>query len=275
MSITIDGKATMVYPSGSIAYGDFYAIAGNGQGVVIKNSSTNVTNAKAKGITPIAMVFHTSPSSTDQTNSWTHGYAMGLKRPIDNRVTWAPAAGIVQTQQYGAGNITNLTNEINRAKANLDGYTETNRILAKTSNKPSTSYPACYYAVTYSVTYPKSSSGWYLPSVGQIYYLFNNAKSNSYSLISVYAQASGSNTRIGISSSNGSTLASIITSKLSSLSAGDYTWGDSYHIWLSSECSSEWGLIFYFGNAPDGLWYIYPHYRKAIENAGVRSFIAF
>lgn len=279
ISITIDGKATMVYPSGNtIAFGDFYAIAANGQGVVIKNSSSYVSAAKTKGITPIAMVFHTSPSTSDKSSAshdaWTHGYAMSLKR-ANNACWWSTTTSTIQTNQYGAGNITNLTAEIDRAKANLDGYSETKRILAKTSNSPSLNYPACYYAVTYGVTYPKSSSGWYLPSVGQIFYLFYNTNtSTTYSLISA---TTGSTTRIGISYANGNTRISVITNKLKALNASDYTWGDMLHIWLSSEVSSTNALIFYAGTAnPPGLWYIYPHYTKnAGSQSGVRPFIAF
>lgn len=267
----------MVYPSGSIAYGDFYAIAGNGQGVVIKNSSANVTSAKAKGITPIAMVFHTSPSSTDQSKSWTHGYAMALKRASTSCHWSSVTNSVIQTNQYGAGNLTSsssMTSELNRAKANLEGYSETKRILAKTSNSPSTSYPACYYAVTHSVTYPKSSSGWYLPSVGQTYYLFYNANSTNYSLISGY-ESSENDTRIGVSLTNGKKCISIVETKLSALSTSDYEWTTQCHIWLSSEVNKTNALIFYSGTSPEGHWYIYPHYEKTTSSAKVRSFIAF
>ena len=274
----------MVYPSGnSIAYGDFYAIAGNGQAVVIKNSSANVTSAKSKGITPIAMVFHTSPSASDQSSSnhdaWTHGYAMALisvKDEVGYKTTdivWATTNGTIHSNHYGDGNITNLQSEINRVKQNLDGYSETMTILAKTGNTPSLSYPACYYAVTFDVIYPKSSSGWYLPSVGQQYYLYYNANSTTYSLISYYNNTASYNTRIGISLADGNLQRSIMQNKLSVLGTDNYTIDD--HHWLSSEVNSSYALIFYHGEHPEGLWYIYPHYSKSANSANVRPFIAF
>lgn len=155
----------MVFPSGSITIGDYYGMAVNGQGVVIKNE--NLSEANGKGISPIAVIFSTATSTSDMASSvhdaWTHGYAMSLAR-----------AGLCI---WGEANTTlpkwNLFSEW---KDNFDGYTETWTIGENAS------YPAFYNAIRYKYTVvaPLSSSNWYLPSNGQCYLILKNLAEIDY-----------------------------------------------------------------------------------------------
>lgn len=162
ISITFDGKATMVYPSGNtIAVGDYYGMAVNGQAVVVKNAS--ISSASSKGITLSSVVFSTITSSTDQGHGWTHGYAMALQNAGNNSdCNWS-----LNTTDSP---IPNMTKEFSVWKSYYDGYTESHLIGT------SSDYPAFYYALTYdnTVKAPLSSSKWYLPSNGQMYLICRN-----------------------------------------------------------------------------------------------------
>ncbi len=157
ISITFDGKATMVYPSGnSIAVGDYYSIAANGQAVVVKNAS--ISSASSKGITPIAVVFSTSTSSTDSDAGYKLGYALSLKFASQD-VQWATSLGL--TESFSA------TTTPETCKSNKDGRTET-------LSMNNSSHPAAQAALTYSQTKPKAASVWFLPSCGQFYDIIIN-----------------------------------------------------------------------------------------------------
>ena len=166
ISITFDGKSTMVYPSGNtIAVGDYYGIAVNGQAVVVKNAS--ISSASSKGITPIAVVFSTTTSSTDQGHGWTHGYAISLNDATSG--AWkSSSVSLPDLTIWGSEGYKYST-----MKDFLDGYTET-MTIKNTSGYSSSTYPLCYNALNYSIATPKSSTGWYLPSVGQWHHFLYN-----------------------------------------------------------------------------------------------------
>jgi len=169
ISITIDGKATMVYPSGSIAVGDYYGIAANGQAVVVKNAS--ISSASSKGITPIAVVFYLGPTTKDRANGWTHAYAMSLKISSKGCVWSTETSATVQNSSHtGKANYTSHTFEYTAytsAMADLDGYEATHNITDAGGSYTAATYPAFFSAVNFALSKPKSSSGWYLPTVGQ------------------------------------------------------------------------------------------------------------
>ena len=110
--------------------------------------------------TPIAVVFYTATSDNDKAK-WTHGYAMALKNAATS-VNWGP---------YGTEeSLSNSLNDRTLLEGDLDGYTNT-QTIKKLSNFSSSTYPAFYAALNYSVSAPTTSSGWYLPSSGQWYWL--------------------------------------------------------------------------------------------------------
>ena len=161
VSITIDGKATMVYANGTIAVKDFYCKAGNGQAVIVKTAK--VSEAKSKGITPLAVVFSTSTSSIDQGHGWSNGYAIALRDANSgNKLAWSTN---ISTSVQKSSHIYTTASV---ALSDLDGYDATHHITGNSSYN-STTYPAFFACVNYesSTAVPISSSGWYLPSNGQ------------------------------------------------------------------------------------------------------------
>jgi len=162
ISITFDGKSTMVYPSGNtIAVKDFYCKAENGQAVIVKQAK--VSEAKSKGIMPLAVVFSTSTSTIDVGNGWSLGYAMALRD--------ANSGSVLCWSTNTSGQAQKSTHSYTTAKEaleDLDGYDATHYITDN-SLYNSTIFPAFFASVNYesSNAVPRSSSGWYLPSCGQ------------------------------------------------------------------------------------------------------------
>lgn len=111
--------------------------------------------------TAIAIVFNVGTSKTDSIKGWKNGYAMALKNSGQKKA-WATAEGNLQSgrQDYVSAD-TSLTNP--GYMADLDGYTETQALLANSS----ATFPAAESATGYAVAAPETTSGWYLPSVGQ------------------------------------------------------------------------------------------------------------
>lgn len=109
----------------------------------------------------IGIVFNIGTSKTDSINGWKNGYAMALKNSGE-RKAWATQEGNLQSgrKDYVSAD-TSLTHP--GYMSDLDGYTETHALLANVS----ASFPAAESATSYPVTVPMTSSGWYLPSVGQ------------------------------------------------------------------------------------------------------------
>lgn len=105
---------------------------------------------------PIAVIFSNKTSTTDQGYGWTHGYAMALKI-AKKSVSWGPAT----TNPTGIYFTTADKNLMIRDK---DGYTYTQKMNNST-------YPAAYAATSYNLTVPVPvyTSGWYLPSSGQLH----------------------------------------------------------------------------------------------------------
>jgi hypothetical protein len=126
-------------------------MAANGQAYVVKMA--DLASAKNKSISPIALIFSTKTSSLDQGHGWTHGYAISLKR--GPACIWGP---------YIDTNLDNKTT-VEQFKADKDGYTNT-YVIGEVSD-----FPAFYNAIRFKNTTPTAygSSGWFLPSAGQIY----------------------------------------------------------------------------------------------------------
>ena len=118
----------------------------------------------SSGRTPIAIVFSTETSATDQAHGWTHGYAMALKNVHDGASNGTYTWG-------GVGDVPFVSmNAYQTLKSDMDGYTWTTRM-----NSPD--FPASYAARTTfasQVPPPANTSGWFLPSTGQWYTIIVN-----------------------------------------------------------------------------------------------------
>lgn len=199
----------------TINIGDFLC----SDGTVVASS-----NIASSGKTPIAIVFSTVTTPTDQGHGWTRGYAMALKN-VRNGTSigtykWANSDGDV------AGIPNTLSSTWQTRISDMDGYTNTTFLN-------STDYPAGYAAkTTYAsqVTAPSNTSGWFLPSSGQWYYILVNLGGMS----SIPNYAWGWN-------GESSTAASNLNSKLSKVASGNYdafSSSDEY-FWSSSELKSD------------------------------------
>jgi len=155
--------------------------------------------------TPIAVIFSKTTSTTDSTNGWTHGYAMALK-DASTSAAWGSAA-------------TRLTGfYINTAAemiADKDGYTHTQYVN-------SSIYPAPYAAATTyqsTVSAPSSTSGWYLPSIGQWFDICVNLGKMS---ATGYTSSTNVNSGSLYWLDQGSSCASNINTYLTPLTSGTY-----------------------------------------------------
>lgn len=131
---------------------------------------------------PIAIVFSTTTSSTDQAAGWVNGYAMSLKNldcytynggtdaihPANLKKNWCAPAYV--NTQVTSSLVTSLAN----LKADMDGLTHCKDVVNYCETNSANI--ADFYAVDAAMNVmkqqqmaPSVSSGWYLPSIGQIY----------------------------------------------------------------------------------------------------------
>ena len=210
--------------------------------------------------TPIALIFSTATSITDQGHGWSHGYAMALKN-ASTQCNWNAVNGPCNPTGVLSSNKGSREAEI----ADKDGYTYTQSIN-------NSSYPAGYAAATtYStmVTPPSNTSGWYLPSYGQWYDIIVNIGgiSSNYSL--------SGNFCIFWLSQAGKFLLSF-DAYMSAINYYDYdTLFYTSCYWSSSEESVSTAFDMHFDENDDGILLdIADKYNPSII-PGVRSVIAF
>lgn len=175
---------------------------------------------------PIAVIFSNNPSKTDIDAGYRHGYAMALAAAGPSCAWGANGASALSSvvtstladKVTAAGSdATAIQKVISDIKADYDGRTETNAVLALDDAKGTTKvsevetsnllyhYPAFYYAHNFgtaNVGYndnngwgtetqsgetkdgsvacaaPKGTSGWYLGSIGQYYLVAKNLGGN-------------------------------------------------------------------------------------------------
>ncbi len=130
-------------------------------GALSKLNSTAIQTYSSR--TAIGLVFSLSPSSTDQSNGWTHGYVWALKNAVEN----------IQWQSFSTTALINTAVVPSGITSDKEGYTKTHAIKNYAVNNygslTSGNYTAVYYALNYGVAYPSNSSGWFLQSCGQMY----------------------------------------------------------------------------------------------------------
>ena len=189
------------------------------------------TLADNTGKTPIAVIFSKTTSALDQALGRTHGYAMALKN-ASTSIAWGPISGNPTGKYY-----TTTAAII----ADKDGLTHTPYINSST-------YPAGYAAATTfksTVAAPASTSGWYLPSIGQWYDIcVNLGKMNAtgYTDQSSY---------LYWASPAATTCVTNLNAYFTPLTAGTYTsFTTADYYWSSSEYNSTnaYTASFYSGN---------------------------
>ena len=210
------------------------------------------------GKTPVAIIFLNVTTVTDQRAGYTHGYAMALKNVHSSGST----VGTYTWGNYGTdvSGIPNISTDTWKSRrADLEGRTNTSFINTS-------SYPAGYAAKTTfasQVAAPSGTSGWFLPSSGQWYYILVNLGGMSATPGNAWGWSSAS-----------STAASNLNSKLSKVGSGNYDAfsNSNEYYWSSSENSSSdaYGAYFYSGGNMD-----FADYGNKSYTYRVRAVLAF
>jgi hypothetical protein len=252
---------------------------------------------------PIAVVFSTTTSSTDNAAGYKSGYAIALAS-AGAQLTWCKSGiGAVSASVNSA--VTTLA----AAKADLDGRTKTNVVVSR-SYFSKANYPSFYYATHFgtseiglttgtgissseasggSAGYAAptgttvKNSGWYLGSIGQFYLVAKNLGGNiDNPNNSTWTEESSHNYWYvsGVSQANKNALEAKFAKGSSSWApyttmpwmANKYsTW-----YWTSSEFSASNGFRVHWVH--NGHFYLYGYNAKSYtdtNNRGVRAVIAF
>ena len=160
--------------------------------------------------TVIGIVFSTEPTAKDKAKGWTHGQVVAL-RNAGKALKW-------NTSGEGAnenGAATYASSSVLAAMADRDGYTYTQTLLGKQTT--TTSYPAAQAAASYSVEAPSSTSGWYLPAIGQALDIAFNLGQIVSDSLHISASSSGQ----GTWSKQGTVCVSNVNDKLSSVTTAE------------------------------------------------------
>ena len=156
---------------------------------------------------PIAVIFSNSTSEADKAKGYTHGYAMALVQ-AGPACAWATSNAKGLNTQVQEKLLTNIAD----IKADMDGLSETNKVLAlndaSTADELKTNYPSFYYAThfgteevnvygatsggTSALKAPDNVSPWYLGSIGQYYLVAKNLGGNMLSETDASWQTGGS-----------------------------------------------------------------------------------
>ena len=143
---------------------------------------------------PIAVIFSNSTSEADKAKGYTHGYAMALVQ-AGPACAWATSSAKGVNAPVQDKFLTNIAD----IKADMNGLSETNEVLAlsdaKTADELKTNYPSFYYAThfgtedvnvygatsggTSALKAPDNVSPWYLGSIGQYYLVAKNLGGSS------------------------------------------------------------------------------------------------
>lgn len=150
------------------------------------------TPQPVSGKTCIGIVFYTGQHETDQSNYAStgigqekcHGYAVALTDATSGYCMWGvygKELGCCPTDADG-----NKQNNSRNPDIDWNGYAWTQKIITAAGGKGNLNasaqagYPATYYAVVAYETgcnAPTNSSGWFLPSIGQMWNIYHNRSS--------------------------------------------------------------------------------------------------
>ncbi|WP_237072275.1 fimbrillin family protein [Prevotella herbatica] len=116
------------------------------------------TGTTTSGKTIVGVVFSNEINSAEYNAGYTHGYALALKDASASGPTWGPIT------DAGLTKVTTLENSYNDINS---GYYGT---FTKGYNKSNGDYPVWQVANNYNVDVSHfTNSGWYLPSIGQLW----------------------------------------------------------------------------------------------------------
>lgn len=188
-----------IYTAPELKLGDFYYSDGStSDGGLRKFHADGFTEwAETKpnpesGKTVIGIVIYAGQHPNDKSDySYSgirekncHGYAVALKDATSGNIIW----GVYGTEMgsYPTDSDGNKQNNYSNPDIDWSGYKWTQTIITGAGGKnklnatETTGYPAIWYAVVSyetSCNAPYNSSGWYLPSIGQIWKIYQNHSS--------------------------------------------------------------------------------------------------
>ena len=261
--------------------------------------------------TPVAIVFSTDVSYTDYNANYTHGYAVALgdaENPnstgtytmawsTENVTIGTPlqmTSYVIGTQTTAGLNLSTATlqSDYQASDTYMDGRSET-YYITQTSNYSQTVYPAAWAAVTTdaaTTAAPTGSSGWYLPSAGQLWelvYAFDGlSDSDTRTPRPTYCDfywGGASAVRTAINNAAAAALKNTAETVDKSSLWTNFIWqssGTSGYYWSSTESaynysSSSAGYAFYLDFCTDGNLYLGGNSTKSNANIRVRPVLAF
>jgi len=252
---------------------------------------------------PIAVIFSNSTSEADKAKGYTHGYAMALVQ-AGPACAWATSSAKGVNAPVQDKFLTNIAD----IKADMDGLSETNKVLAlsdaKTADELKTNYPSFYYAThfgtedvnvygatsggTSALKAPDNVSPWYLGSIGQYYLVAKNLGGNMSDETDASWQTGGStywyigSTSIanaaGVSTRITAAAEAMTKAGVTAYTPGEITCNSSYitWYWTSSEFSAGHGFNVYWDEGGDfGLNGNSDKSSVDGNNRGVRPVLAF
>ena len=185
-----------IYKASDLKLGDYYYSDGTwSDGGLRKRYADGTmkweetTPQPESGKTVVGIVFHVGHHENDKSDYTStgigqkqcHGYAVALTDASSDRCIWGYAEmglGCCPTDDNG-----NYRNNLNYPDIDWNGYAWTQKIINAAGGKDNLNatkvkgYPATYYAVVdyqSQVTAPAKSSGWFLPSIGQMRNIYRN-----------------------------------------------------------------------------------------------------
>lgn len=189
--------------------------------------SSDLTNPQTGGTREcIGVVFSTRMSEKDKVRGWTHGYVMGLSR-FDSK--WCP-----QEYEYD----TSLPNiqKLNDMYNDLNGYDNTYDIKKSMSeNEYKLKHPLFSDVTSFATARPAGTSDWFLPSIGQMWDLYEVLGEQMSTLVKYRTSSAGS---VGIGNINIK-----INPHLKNAGGNEYMTG--FSIWFSStEYNKAYAAVF-------------------------------
>ena len=253
---------------------------------------------------PIAVIFSNSTSEADKAKGYTHGYAMALVQ-AGPACAWATssAKGVnVPVQDKFLTNIADI-------KADMNGLSETNKVLAlsdaKTADELKTNYPSFYYAThfgtedvnvygatsggTSALKAPDNVSPWYLGSIGQYYLVAKNLGGSSMNGETDASWQTGGSTYWYIGSTSIANAAGVSThitaaaeamtkAGVTAYTPREITCNSSYTTWYWTSSEFSAGHGFYVSWVANGYFYLDGDNDMSYVsggNRGVRPVLAF
>ena len=253
---------------------------------------------------PIAVIFSNSTSEADKAKGYTHGYAMALVQ-AGPACAWATSSAKGVNAPVQDKFLTNIAD----IKADMNGLSETNEVLAlsdaKTADELKTNYPSFYYAThfgtedvnvygatsggTSALKAPDNVSPWYLGSIGQYYLVAKNLGGSSMNGETDASWQTGGSTYWYIGSTSIANAAGVSThitaaaeamtkAGVTAYTPREITCNSSYTTWYWTSSEFSAGHGFYVNWYANGYFGLNGNDDKSYVNAsnrGVRPVLAF